>query len=280
MKDMTRKYGASRNRKNKRNSRSNTIAIILIIISCAIIGGLGSLYWAAKKQVDEIDSNTFCRKDKPTAITVILIDHTDNINPTQKAALEVRLWSIAKSIPKNSQIKVYSVESTSRKVIDPEIMLCNPGSSEDVSNITGNKNLADKKYEEKFKKPIRNILDRVVNAGASKESPIMESLQSIVVTSFVSDDEGDTKKKLILVSDLLEHTEKFNLYTGAPDFETYKASAHWRYVKADLSDVDVEIFTLRRDGNNVVQDNKLLKFWMDFLVNQGAHISRTVPIEG
>lgn len=108
----------------------------------------------------------------------------------------------------------------------------------------------------------------------------MESLQSVAVTSFVGEDGGVATKTLILVSDLLEHTEKFSLYKKIPDFEAYKESPHWRSVKADLSDVDVEIFTLRRDGLDLLQNNKLLGFWMKSFVNQGAHIRRTIQIEG
>lgn len=277
---MASKYGSSRKYGSKRRNSSNIAAMLIFSLSFLIIGGLGYMYVTAETKSREIDPKTFCRNEKPIAITTILIDHTDSINPTQKAALEVRLWDIAKAIPKNSKIKVYSVKSTSIKILDPDIELCNPGDGKDISNINGNPELARKKYEDKFKAPISKILDQVVSAGAAKESPIMESLQSVAVTSFVGADEGVAKKKLILVSDLLEYTGKFSLYGAIPDFEIYKESSHWRSVKADLSGVDVEIYTLRRDGQDFLQSNKLLGFWRDYFENQGAHITRTLPIEG
>ena len=277
---MSTKYRSLRNHKKKQKQGSNVAAILIFFISFVIIVGLGYAYMTAQNIHDEVDPQTFCRKEKLAAITVILIDHTDTINPTQKAALEVRLWDVARLIPKNSKIKVYSVSSTSRKILKPEIELCNPGNGKETSNIIGNPDLADKRYEEKFKQPISKILDQVVNADAAKESPIMESLQSVAITSFVGQDKDVAKKKLILVSDLLEHTDKFSLYNTVPDFEAYKLSQHWRSVKAYLSDVDVEIYTLRRDGYDAVQNNKLMNFWTEFFTNQGAHIKHTVPIEG
>lgn len=278
---MSKGYGSSRNSKRKRANSSNLAALLIFALSFLIIGGLGYIYITTKNQYDEINSKTFCRKDKPTAITAILIDHTDNINPTQKAALEVRLWEVAQSIPKNSMIKVYSVRDTSKKILAPDIELCNPGNGKDSNNITGNTDLANKRYEDKFKKPISEILDRVVSASTSQQSPIMESVQSVAITSFVGEERGVAKKKLILVSDLLEHTEKFSLYNkDIPDFAVYKESSHWRFVKADLKNVDVEIYMLRRDGQDLLQNNKLIGFWTEFFVNQGAHITHTLPIEG
>jgi hypothetical protein len=51
-------------------------------------------------------------------------------------------------------------------------------------------------------------------------------------------------------------------------------------VKTDLSDVDVEIYTLRRDGYDAVQNDKVMGFWTEYFTNQGAHIRHTVLIEG
>lgn len=277
---MTKRYNSSRNRKVKRNSRSNIIATFMFAASFAIIFGLGYLYFMAKNQVDEIDSATFCHKGEPTAVTAILIDHTDNINATQKAALEIRLWDIAKSIPKNSVIRVYSVGGVAKQVLVPDIVLCNPGNGETVSSITGNKVLATKRYEQKFKEPITKILDRIVSGGTAEESPIMKSLQSVAVTSFVGEDKNISRKKLILVSDLLEHTSAFSVYKGVPDFESYKNTSNWSSVKADLTGVDVEIFFLRREGEERLQNVKLRDFWTKFIENQGASVTHFLPVEG
>lgn len=274
----------NRTRRGKRTGigglEQKTKAIFLLIAAGLLLAILGYYNFTASAENSRIDKETYCLKEAPEEITVVLIDHTDRISAVQRASLEQRLWDIAREIPKNSEIRVFAVDKVTDKVLAPEISLCNPGSENDVNELTGNKTLAHMHYEERFREPLRQILDRIFNSDTASQSPIMEAIQSVTVTSFIGTKNQNARKKLILVSDLLEHTDSFSHYRGIEDFEAYAKTSHWRTVKSDLDNVDVEIFFLRRDGADRLQTTDLRSFWIQFFENQGAVVSRFIPIEG
>jgi hypothetical protein len=70
------------------------------------------------------------------------------------------------------------------------------------------------------------------------------------------------------------------VYGGVIDFERYKSGNHWKSVKSDLNDVEVELYFLHRDEESKLQNSNLRDFWIDFFEGQGAKVTRFLPIEG
>jgi hypothetical protein len=278
---------ASRERRRSRRREvgdgsltKNIFAGILLIGVAAAISAFVFFYNSEKTKIADIDSKTFCQKSILPESTVILVDHTDEINPMQRASLENRLWDVASDLKKNGSIKLFSVAKIKSKVLSPEIDLCNPGSDRDANELTENKLFAKKNFEEKFRKPLNGLLDEVFESEGAKQSPIMEALQSVVVTNFIGNRNSAKIKRVIIVSDLLEHTEDFSMYKGVPDFKTYKSSPHWPKVKSDMENIEVTIFFRHRAGEEKLQTSALRNFWVDYLEAQGASVTRFVPIEG
>lgn len=253
----------------------------LLLIVVAVVAVSCFIYFKGEKDKRaDIDSTTFCQLSTLPESTVVVIDHTDSINPTQRVAIENRLWDIAREVKKNGSIKLFSVAKVDNKVLSPEIDLCNPGTDKEANELTENKKFVKKKYEEKFKKPLNELLNTLFDAPKASQSPIMEALQSVVVTSFIGGKNEAKIKKIILVSDLLEHTGEFSIYRGIPEFTGYKKHPHWQKVKSDMSGIEVTIFFLHRDGEEKLQTSALRNFWVEYLEAQGASVTRFVPIEG
>lgn len=254
--------------------------MIILSIAAVIVITVAVTYKTTVAEREKINKDNFCAEDLKE-VTVVLIDHTDKLNTIQKSSLETRLLDLANELPKNyHEIKVFSVDKVTDKVLTPEIDLCNPGSKKEMNEYTENKKIVQKQYEDRFKNHLNEILDRIFNASSANQSPIMEALQSVSVTSFIGEKNNNVHKKLILVSDLLQHTSEFSLYHGIIDFSEYKKTDHWKSTKSDLSGVDVEIFFLHRNGDSSLQNSKLMDFWMHFFEQQGARVTRFLPIEG
>jgi hypothetical protein len=258
----------------------NILGGILLAVVILLAGAFVYFYSSEKSKRADINPTTFCQKSILPETTVVLVDHTDDINPTQRVAIENRLWDIASSVKMNGAIKLFSVAKITTKVLEPDIDLCNPGTEKDVNEVTGNKAFAKRKFEEKFKKPLNELLSSMMVAPKASQSPIMEALQSIVVTSFVGGKNDAKIKRIVLVSDLLEHTNDFSIYRGIPEFISYKRQPHWPKVKADMSGIEVTIFFLHRAGQEKLQTSALRNFWIEYLEAQGASVERFVPIEG
>lgn len=275
---MRKKSHRSHKRSQRRSNSDTKKAVAIFSVGALLLGGLLFSFTAAKSEADKIDHDNFCHKDQLPEIVAVLIDHTDSLNTIQKASLETRLWDLAGGVAKNGAIRFFSVDNVSNATLEPNFTLCNPGSEKEVSEFTGNKRQARKRYKEKFANIIQKNLDDILTAKTADESPIMEAVQSVTVTSFLGEKNRSPVKKLILISDLLEHTSKFSLYNGIPDFEDYSKSDHWNAVKANMQGIDIQILYLNRGNDH--QNAKLKVFWQMYFLEQGAREVNFSPIEG
>lgn len=239
-----------------------------MLVAVIMLVGFIVAYMSAAGESGKIDHKTSCRKDAPLEIIAIVIDHTDSISPVQKMAIETDLQDIANSSHKSGSIQFYSVSAAAQQVLKPDFTLCNPGNSEQESSISGNKARAAKKFAEKFENIIQANLGKMLTSETAHSSPIMESIQSVAVTSFLGKRNAHANKRLVLVSDLLQHTPEFSLFKGIPDFSQFQESDQWRSVRADLKNVDVDIFFIHRNGGH--QDPKIKTFWQMYFFQQGA----------
>ena len=219
----------------------------IVAVALVMLSGFAYLNHKATSDRGGIDAK-FCRKNGMSQVTVVLVDHTDRMSAVQRSSLEKHLWDVATSIPKNSAIRVFSVARVQEHILKPDVDLCNPGSGDDVNEMVANRQIVQKKYESQFRQPLSDILEQTLQSGTADESPIMEAVQSVVVSNFIGDGNIAPIKRLIVVSDLLEHTNEFSLYKGVPDFASYKKSSHWQTVRSKMNDVQVEIFFLHRKG--------------------------------
>ena len=256
---------------------NNFIGASIIIFILIFSGFIAYEYWSITKNNAHLDKE-HCKIGTPDAITVILIDHTDTINLTQKIDLERKLLDIIKIVPKNSKVKIYSVTSERDNFVKEEISLCNPGDDSDISSLTGNKQLAQKRYLEKFILPLHSLLNKVINAIDARQSPIMKSIQAVNILSFQGEENKSAVKTLYLVSDLLEYDSEFSLYTESPNYNNFKKSPFYNIVKTDLKNVNVNIFLLNRKGSERYQNSNLLNFWENFLYDENANLQSSTPI--
>lgn len=279
---------SERSRRGKRKiARSgldkNKSAGILFVLAAIVLGAFISAYVMRSKEDSQISRDIgteYCKKNSLPERAVIVIDHTDSINAIQKASLESRLWDVASNITKNGSIQFYSVDISNAQAPAAEFELCNPGSEKDVSDWDGNKRLAKKRYEKLFSGIVKEKMAGMLSAKTASSSPIMKSVQAAVVNSFIGDQNQADEKQLILVSDLLEHTDRFSLYSESPSFEMFQKNDYWPSVKADMSNIKVTIFFLNREGAEKFQQPNLKTFWQLYFMEQGASEVRFVPIEG
>lgn len=282
---MARRYHSSKQLKHSKAKNGASLkhsfyTACLILAGLATLGTFGYFNYTETSNNEKIDHNTFCLKEIEQDLNVVLVDHTDKINTIQNAAIETRLWDLVRAAPKNSHIQVFSVDRLNDKLLTPELDICNPGDDKSVDNFTGNKNLAKKRYEAIFREPMSQILGRVLQKDTAHTSPVMEAIQSVAVSSFLGDEKLETKKTLVIVSDLLQHTDGFSIYRGLPSFDAFIKTAYWRSIKSNLSGVNVEIFFLHRNGTESLQTIELREFWIHYLEAQGATVTRFTPIEG
>ena len=232
---------------------------------------------------ERLNAATLCPAGGPSAITAILIDTTDPLNPIQRAAVAVRLNRIVSRLRLGEEIAVYSV-SPAGDPLKPDFVICRPIEPGEVSELTGNRAIAQRRFDDIFAPRLRSVLTAATSGPPSGRSPIMAAIQAIAISAFQTADaaskSGSLPKRLIVVSDMLENSEAGNHYKGAPDFGSYKSTPAYARVRSHLDGVTVTILYLRRDDAPGVQGLTHIRFWNAWFADQGGSVDDVVAIEG
>ncbi len=90
----------------------------------------------------------------------------------------------------------------------------------------------------------------------------------------------EAAKKLVIVSDMLQHTDGVSLYRGVPDFDKFRKTEYYRRVRTDLGGVQCEILYVGRETKRGIQGAAHIKFWQLYFADQNGEITRVRMVEG
>jgi hypothetical protein len=268
-----------------RRRRGNIIGVVIAVCCFCFLAALAGyvIWWGPKRlALDEF----YCPKDvPPTAVYAVLVDHSDAFTTIQQLAVRNRLDGLRAEVPKFGRLEIYRVVAEAEAVQDrdqiaPVFSLCNPGTGAELDELTGNPNLARKRWESGFDQPLQEVFQSLMTGGGAETSPIMESIQALALQAFARDGLEATPKSLVIVSDMLHHTDKFSHYRSAPDFGQLKGTPYYRQLRSDLSGVKVTLLYLHRPEASGRQTPAHLRFWQAFFADQGAILAHFIPIEG
>ena len=266
--------------RKKRKRAQDRLGIALIVLVALVIAGGGAGYFYLQQTKMVLDETTLCPKGGAPTLTVVLVDRTDPLTTVQRSALRGRLEEIKDSVTQYGALQIYSVEPIGETLLRPVVDLCNPGRGADIDPRFGNPRLVEKQWRERFEKPIKKLLDDLMQIPEADNSPIMESIQSIAVSTFRGNAVAEISKRLIIASDMLQHTAEYSQYDGGLDFQKFRKSGYYRRLQADLRGVEVEIIYVRRDTRRAAQGKAHIQFWRDYISDLGGTVTRVVALEG
>ncbi|TFL19632.1 hypothetical protein [Jannaschia formosa] len=253
---------ARRRRSRRQGGAGRTVlGAGLIVLALAGFGGLGWLLWD-RAQAPGLDAASLCPEDGPVGHLAILIDTTDPISPTQLARARAELASMIEAAPDFTRVSLATVSPRAA----PVRSLCKPPS--DASALTANPRLVAERYESDFLAPVTETLDGLLAVPEADSSPIIEALQAFLAAI---PDFGDGPARVVLVSDLVQHSEVFSFYRGG-DWDSFSASGGAERLARSLDGAEVAILRFPRPAapRAAVDD-----FWVRYLDAQGA--ARVVP---
>lgn len=270
-----------RGRRSARRTQTSSVWpwVAVGAIALCVIGGTISAAIMTSKAA-RYDKVTLCNVRGPSAVTVVLIDATDNMSAVQRTAVLNRLARISDQLVANERLSIFQI-TPSGNLLSPKFSMCRPISAAETSALTGNKRLAAEQFEKKFKPAANDALNGLLTATAAEKSPIMEGIQAAAVSAFQAADVPSTApKRLVVVSDMLEHASAGSHYQGIPDFDAYRETSQFQRATSDLTGVNVIILYIRRDAGSSVQGLKHVDFWSRWFSVQGADEIRSIPVEG
>lgn len=271
----------SRRRGHRNGNLVNAMYIgiggFLILIVAGIIL---TLLWMKPEKIVR-NPLTLCPvKNGPSAFTTILIDRTDNFGSISKADVEVQLHDILNETKENELVSLYVVKPVEKAPLQSLITICNPGNPDEADPWVESPYIVDKNWKSKFKAPLDALLVQLLDEEKASLSPIMESIQSISVSALGGKRKSSLPRKIILISDLLQNSQTWSLYSQEPDFDAFSQADQTRGLNPDLRGVTIEIFFLQRETRRPVDENQLLRFWVRWIGHYGGRVTRILKVSG
>lgn len=254
-------------------------AIAKIVIAFAVLGVVAWFYIDAMLSTRTLDKTTMC-PSVPDSVTVVLVDVTDPLNLPQKQDFTNQLDLLVEQVPRYGKLVIAKVDPVSERLLIPVITRCNPGSSEDANDISGNPAKLEAMHKEKFIAPVQAAFAQLTTASEASRSPILESIQSINLTELQRGVARGGSRKLIVASDLLQHTQDISLYKEIPDADTLMDTPAFGRVRTDLRGTEVELWMLQRADFKSTQPRQLPEFWEKIIDAQGGKLMRVYTVSG
>jgi hypothetical protein len=211
---------------------------------------------------------------------VLLVDVTDPMNLAQRQDFLNQLERLRNSIPRYGKLSIVKVDATSSRLLTPVIERCNPGTSADSDEYTGNPAALQQKWERGFRDPLNEAFAQLATASGAERSPILESIQSVALTEFQTAQAQGKPRRLIVASDLLQNTDRLSFYGRLPAAEEVIDSDAFRAARTDLRDISVELWMLQRLDGKQTQPRALPDLWDILIRQQGGSVPRVYVVSG
>lgn len=234
-----------------------------------ILGGAAAGAWALRGVLagrGEADAATLCPPGDPPALLAVLLDLTDPLSPAQESRLRAILAGEVERAPEGAMVSL-GVVSEDPDAWGAAFARCKPPSGEGSSGLTENPALLAERFAEGFEAPLDAALAQAMAGGAQDSSPIIEALQALLAATPGAEGHSD-RLTLVIVSDLLQHSDTLSLYRGE-EWEAFETSGAAQRLARNLDGTEVHLIRLPRPeaGAALALADP---FWARYLDRQGA----------
>lgn len=251
---------------------------VLLLIGCiAFGGGYVWLLMSAEKR-PELVAETLCPKDGPRSVTVVLVDASDDIPNVGRKQIQTYLEDTAETLPEYGLLEM--------RLLDPSVeggrivfSRCNPGDGSNLSELVANPEAVRKRWAKDFRKPLDDALAQGLAPSAAKTSPIMETVQRIAVDRFDGRAVADVDKRLILVSDMIEHGDRYSQYKDGITWEAFEKNPARRVLRTDLHGAEVSIRCIQRNAERFGTRSHM-EFWEQWIRDNGGEFVDAETVQG
>jgi len=269
------KAGRRHPRSGRKVSLSDVVWILVILLVLAAVGA-GLLFFLKVKDIHRIDAETLCpAATGPTGFVVVLLDLTDTLPPSQAARLSQELEREFQRAGTGTMISV-GVVSEDPVNWGAKISLCKPLQGNEANELYQNPALIEERYNKGFRSRIEATVQSMLKSETESRSPIMEGLQAVLsgTPGFAA---SDAPKRIIVVSDLLQHSDAVSFYRGQY-WDHFASSPQYSRLSRNLGDVDVFILRLPRPDARISDRAAVDDFWVRYFDRQGARQVGTRPL--
>ncbi len=222
---------------------------------------------AAIHQPPATDPETGCKLDRDDpAHTIVLVDQSDPFNATDLDWVRSLLDGEARGLERYGRLTV--VVPNSASPYDPVQVFtgCSPGSAAEANPIFQNPKMIEQAWKRKFHTPLMSRADEALADTVAPSSPLMEAMYTLADRP---DFQGHVPvRRLILVSDLMQHSPGFSMYKSGADTDVW-AESSLADMRAGLEGVEVVARIVPRQ-QYALPLGEVKAFWRDWFDAAGA----------
>jgi len=236
-----------------------------IVVMLSSVFGLFAV--AAFNEPPPLDPEIQCRVDlNHPAHTVLLVDQSDPFNPNDIGWVRALVDEEARTIPKYGRLTV--MVPNAARPYDPAVVFarCSPGSSAQANPLLSNPRMVEDTWRDTFYAPLIGDVEAVLSKTQQPASPLSEALYAIADRADFK--AGRENRRLVLVSDLMQHSGDFSFYRAGADSEAFSNSPLAEN-QPDLAGVEVVARIVpRQDYDLPLKDVKA--FWESYFTASGV----------
>jgi hypothetical protein len=251
--------------------------VVFGVALAALIAGFSFVTLRAYQNNPALDAE-LCPETGAVAQTLVLLDTTDPWPALTQSEVTTRLHDVRDGLKKGEllQLSLLDPSTMSAKRVFAQ---CNPGTGADLNEVTGNPRLAHERWASEFDKPLEAALTSAVASGQADSSPIMAAVQRLAVDRLASAKDRAIPTRMIVISDMLEHTQYFSNYRSGADFAAFKASEASRRFATDLGGAHFETWIVQRPKEPAPTQD-LAAFWASWAQANNGTFERAALLQG
>lgn len=257
---------ARRGRRSGSGNAGTILGIVAAALALVVVGG-GMVWFVldAYSKSDPLDPQTLCPRSGVKAQTIVLLDTTDEFAEVTRSDILNKLKDVIAAIPRGGLLDIRSLNEDPSKIgrlLEPP--LCNPGDGRNAPNPE----FAQRRWNEKFGEVVDVALRDAITGGEQNASPILAAIQQIAAELLANHAGRAIPTRIVVVSDLLEHTPYYSHFTDGLDFETYLQMVGARYL-TDLAGAQIDFWMVQRD--RAIDRTALAQFWLLWAAESNGH---------
>lgn len=191
------------------------------MIATMLASVFGLFAVAAFSAPPAVVAETNCRIDrKDPAHTIVLIDQSDPFGENDIAWVHDLIDAEARALPRNGRLTVVMPNATVPHAPKQLHSACSTGSPDRANPILSNPQMVADTWRELFYLPLEASVEAALKDTRQPASPLMEALYAVADRpDFKAAQQG---RRLILVSDLMQHSDGFSFYRMGADLVAFE----------------------------------------------------------
>jgi hypothetical protein len=252
-------------------SQKDKLGVALIVIAVLVMVGVvaGTAVLQRSTSAVKVDAETLCPFSQNYAHTVVLVDKTDPFSASQKKKFYAKIMQIRQELQPLEKLSIYVLDDRNYLAPRPAFAVCNPGSGRAANPLYQNPRMWEKRFQQKFGKPLDSVVE-VLSEGTSKNtSPILEMIHAVSQVFDFGPKAG--RRRLILFSDLMHNVPEYSHFNGIWEYEKFRTSPYAAKLQTNLADARIEIiYLLRPELYKYQSQPKHQNFWGSWFEGNGA----------